>query len=95
MQIFSRRQFVHMAAGAAAVPALSYSARAQSYPVRPVRLVVAAAAGGPTDIAKLDRLARNVAFVSSLMEAGVDFEAVRQGCRPTAERAAGLRPGAR
>jgi tripartite-type tricarboxylate transporter receptor subunit TctC len=45
-----RREFLRAAAGAAAVPAVSRIARAQTYPDRPVRLVVAAAAGGPTDI---------------------------------------------
>jgi len=45
-----RRQFLHLAAGAAALPAVSRIARAQTYPTRPVHLVVAAAAGGPTDI---------------------------------------------
>jgi tripartite-type tricarboxylate transporter receptor subunit TctC len=46
-----RRQFLHLAAGAAVVPALSGIARAQTYPTRPVRLVVGYAAGGGTDIA--------------------------------------------
>ena len=46
-----RRQFLHLAAGAAALPALPHIARAQSYPARPVRLVVGYAAGGGTDIA--------------------------------------------
>ncbi len=35
-----RRQFLHLAAGAAAVPARSGIARAQAYPTRPIRLVV-------------------------------------------------------
>jgi tripartite-type tricarboxylate transporter receptor subunit TctC len=48
--IIPRRHFLHLAAGAAALPAVSRIARAQTYPDRPVRLVVAAAAGGPTDI---------------------------------------------
>jgi hypothetical protein len=36
----SRRRFLHLAAGAAALPAVSHIARAQVYPTRPVRLVV-------------------------------------------------------
>ena len=36
-----RRQFLHLAAGAAALPAVSRIARAQAYPSRPVRLIVA------------------------------------------------------
>src|SRR5262245_61240353 len=49
-----RRQFLHMAAGAVALPALSVMARAQAYPSRPVRLIVPLAAGGGLDfIARL------------------------------------------
>src|SRR5271167_3231463 len=44
-----RRQFLHLAAGAAALPAVSSIARAQSYPSRPITMVVPFAAGGPTD----------------------------------------------
>ncbi len=39
-----RRQFLHLAAGAAALPAVSRIARAQAYPSRPVRLIVACSA---------------------------------------------------
>ena len=45
-----RRSFLRLAAGAAALPAVPRIAVAQAYPTRPVRWIVAFAAGGPTDI---------------------------------------------
>jgi tripartite-type tricarboxylate transporter receptor subunit TctC len=45
-----RRNFLLLAAGAVAVPAVSRIARAQTYPTRPVRLVVGYTAGGGNDI---------------------------------------------
>jgi tripartite-type tricarboxylate transporter receptor subunit TctC len=45
-----RRQFVQLAAATAALPVVSRMAQAQAYPTRPVRVVVAAAAGGTSDI---------------------------------------------
>jgi tripartite-type tricarboxylate transporter receptor subunit TctC len=47
---FPRRQFLHLAAGAAAVPAVSRSVWAQAYPTRPVHLIVGYPAGGVIDI---------------------------------------------
>src|SRR5262245_65805133 len=44
-----RRNFLHLAAGAAALPAVSRIARAQTYPTRPVRLIVGFPAGGGAD----------------------------------------------
>src|ERR1700689_4779957 len=45
-----RRQFLHMAAGAAALPAVARVARADTYPSRPVRLVLPFPPGGVFDI---------------------------------------------
>src|SRR5580704_11109636 len=49
--ILPRRQFLHLAAGAAALPAASRIASAQTYPSRTVTMIVPFAAGGGTDVA--------------------------------------------
>jgi tripartite-type tricarboxylate transporter receptor subunit TctC len=46
----SRRQSLHLAAGAAVLPAISHKAWSQTYPTRPVRIIVAFSAGGGLDI---------------------------------------------
>ena len=45
-----RRRFLHLAAGAAALPRVSRVAWGQAYPTRPVRIIVAAAPGGANDV---------------------------------------------
>jgi tripartite-type tricarboxylate transporter receptor subunit TctC len=49
MKLF-RRQFLHLAAGAAALPVVSRNARAQAYPTRPVRLIIGYPPGGSADM---------------------------------------------
>ena len=78
-----RRTFLHLAAGAAALPAVSRIARAQAYPARPVRVIVPFAPGGQTDVvARLiaqklsDRLGQNF-YIENAAGAGGNIGAGR------------------
>ena len=50
MKLPHRRQFLHLAAGAAALPAISRTAWAQTYPTQPVRITAGYPPGGGSDI---------------------------------------------
>ena len=50
MKLPHRRQFLYLAAGAAALPVVSHVARAQAYPTRPVRIIVGLTPGGSNDV---------------------------------------------
>jgi tripartite-type tricarboxylate transporter receptor subunit TctC len=50
MKLPRRREFLHLAAGVAALPAMPQIAWTQSYPTRPVRIIIAQAAGSASDI---------------------------------------------
>jgi tripartite-type tricarboxylate transporter receptor subunit TctC len=47
---FPRRRFLHLAAGAAAFPSVSHIARAETYPTRPITMIVPGPAGGILDV---------------------------------------------
>ena len=76
-----RRNFLHLAAGAAALPAVSRIARAQAYPARPVHIIVPFAPAGDTDLTA--RIGR-----SGIDEADHPHRRLLRACRERSRRRA-------
>jgi hypothetical protein len=73
MKLPHRRQFLHLAAGAAALPGVSRIARAQAYPTRPVLL-------GPPCLPKMIRRSSSSVISPLTMPVHVALTAAKQGC---------------
>src|SRR5262249_60062907 len=92
-----RRNFLRLAAGAAALPAVSRTAGAQSYPERPVRVIVPYAPGGPTDVfgrliaQKLSEQLGRQFFVENIGGGGGEISVGRAARGPPDRRPGGTR----
>ena len=85
-----RRQFLHLAAGAVALPAVSRIAQAQGYPTRPVRVIVGFPAGGPSDIlARLICVARQRSGDPLVRRAVQDDDRREHGSRAISRQCSG------
>ena len=74
MKLPHRRQFLHLAAGAAALPAVSRVARAQAYPTRSVRIIVPFPAGQATDtIARLRTFGEKAGLAFQIVDDVLDM----------------------
>src|SRR5262245_13871371 len=88
MRLPHRRQFLHLAGSAAAMPAVSRFAWAQAYPARPVRVIVPYAPGGPSDLfarlisQKLSERLGQQFFVENIVGAGGNI-GMGRGARAT------------
>jgi hypothetical protein len=75
MKLPHRRRFLHLAAGAAALPTVSRSGWAQTYPARPVRIIVGFGSGSAFDI--LARLMGHVWTAPAVQEESDHQRSVR------------------
>src|SRR6476659_8838571 len=88
MKLPHRRQFLHLTAGAAALPAVSRIALAQTYPARPITMIVPFAAGGPNDgIARIMAERMRVSLGQPVMVENIDGAAGSIGTRRAARAA--------
>jgi tripartite-type tricarboxylate transporter receptor subunit TctC len=86
--LLGRRKFLHLAAGAAALPAVSRIAWAQAYPVRPITMIVPFAAGGPNDgIARILAERMRVSLGQPVIIENIDGAAGSIGTRRAAHAA--------
>src|SRR5262245_32625279 len=76
------RQFLHLAAGATALPAVSRTAAAQTYPTRPVRIIVGFPAGGTAGAAIRDKVLPAGLEHSPLRGRAAQEEHESLGCLP-------------
>src|SRR4029078_5971878 len=83
-----RRRFLHLAAGATALPAVSRIAWAQTYPARPITMIVPFAAGGPNDgIARIMAERMSVSLVQTVTVENIDGAPGSIGTRRAARAA--------
>jgi Tripartite tricarboxylate transporter family receptor len=93
-----RRQFLRLAAGAAVAPAVSQTARAQTYPSRPITMIVPFPAGGNTDAIgrvvaeRMRRLLGQAVIIENVSGADGSIGVGRAARWPSSHRASSMPP---